>query len=193
MNFILPRKQPPLRSQQKKNLYKLLIARSDVGASLTACKLMRETVSGFESELYYPLFAAVVVCYARPFTNNEPYGALPSKWAQFSDTSRQETHDKIIKARHELIAHSDMIVRKASIIPPGVASGKLGERELTSTKIGTQTSLYLYPMPFFNKVWETALDLYSRLNAEIDRLVDTLYDGMDLPSHSFDLKMDEGL
>src|SRR6267154_1715337 len=105
MNFSIPRKQPPARSQQKKTLHKFLVARSDIGAALETCKLFKSTVTSFKDDLYYPLFAAIVVCYARPFTNNEPYGALPKKWGAFDNPGMQDTHNRILRARHELIAH----------------------------------------------------------------------------------------
>ena len=111
MNLVLHKKQPPSRLQRKKELYKLLIARSDITASLNACKSMLDRVDGMGHELYYPLYSAIVVCYSRPFTNNKPHGALSRKWYTFENALNKKTHGELLKARHELIAHSDMSVK----------------------------------------------------------------------------------
>lgn len=193
MNFTLPNKQPPPRSQQKKDLYKLLLARSDVSASLQGCKLLLEKVTQVGDDLYYPLYSSIVVCYARPFTNNEPYGALPNKWAKFDNSVFKDTHDKLIQARHELIAHSDMNVRKAYVVPPGCLIGIHKLKELRSDNIGCQVGLYYFPVGFFTKVWDTATDLSCRITKEINRLTDMLYCNMELPLRAFEIRIDDGL
>ncbi|MFQ5714168.1 MAG: hypothetical protein ACE5GU_09060 [Candidatus Scalinduaceae bacterium] len=185
--------QPPIRSQRKKELYKLLVARSDITASLEACKLMLKHVDGIGNKLYYPLYAAIVVCYARPFTKNRPYGSLPKRWSQFDSEPMKRTHNKLIKARHELIAHSDMTIREAMIVPPNVAMGAKDGKNLKSPEIGVQTTMYYYPLDFFKNVHKTAHDLGSRLNTEIDKVVEELYGGMELPNAAFKIRIDEGL
>jgi len=193
MNFVISKKQPPSRAQRKKNLYQLLIARSDVSAAQSACKLFLSSVKDMGDELYYPLFAAIVVCYVRPFTNNDPFGPLPQKWSKFADGKHQATHNKLVEARHEQIAHSDMTVRKAMIVPPGVLIGKWKGKELKSNSIGVQTSFYLFPVAFFQNVWNTAADLNKRLSDEIDAQVEQLYGGMELPTGAFRIRIDAGL
>jgi hypothetical protein len=92
-----------------------------------------------------------------------------------------------------MIAHSDLAVRKAKIIPQGYSAGKWKGKELTSESIGTQTAYYLYPVEFFPRVWETATNLSRRLDADIDRLVADLYGGMSLPARPFSITFDDGL
>ena len=115
MIFTISKKQPASRSKQKLSLYRLLVARSDIGASHAACELFLKTVTDLSDDLYYPLFSAIVVCYARPFTDNKVFGSLPEKWRKFSDPDQQRLHNSLIATRHELIAHSDISVRKAKI------------------------------------------------------------------------------
>ena len=57
--YIFHPKQPPKRSDRKKELYKLLFARSDLGAAREACQLLIKTVNDIEHPLYYPLYAAI--------------------------------------------------------------------------------------------------------------------------------------
>lgn len=191
--FTIPKKQPPSRAQQKKNIYRLLVARSDIGASHAACELFLKTVTDLSDDLYYPLFTAIVICYARPFTNNKPFGSLPDKWGKFMDPAQQELHDSLIKTRHELVAHSDYSVRKAMIVPAGTLIGRLKERELRSPKIGTQTNYYLFRIPQIRKIPLLTSDLGRRVNADIDVALEDLYGGMELPSGKFSLRIDDGL
>ncbi len=195
MTFTLPKRQPPLRSHRKRYLYQLLVARSDIGAAHTACDLFLKSVTSLSDDLYYPLFMSVAVCYGRPFTHNEPFGALPTKWGKFEDPNHQQRHDSIIKARHELVAHSDMTVRRAMIIPPNVVTGNLHGRELKSKKIGTQTSYYyyLFTIPMVRDIPNLTKSLGRRINDEIEHLLQESYGEMDLTNAKFPLRIDEGL
>jgi hypothetical protein len=193
VNFSIPSRQPPARSHLKRDLYKLLIARSDLTASLNACDLILKNVKSIRDENLYPLTTSVIVCYARPFTVNKPYGCLPKKWQKFDNPQYQFTHDKILKARHEFFAHSDMSVRKAQIVPPNVPLVIEREKELKSQQISTQVSHILFELDFFNRIKETNLDLGRRIQIEIDKMIIDLYGDMQLPNKAFNLRVDEGL
>lgn len=193
VNFSMPTRQPPARSHQKKDLYRLLIARSDMHASLKASELIIKYVKNIKDEYLYPLTTSVVVCYARPFTGNKPYGPLPKKWSKFDNPQYQDIHNRLLQARHELFAHSDMNVRKVQIVPPNIPLGIDGGKELKSPEIGTQVSNTLFEIDFFKIVRETNLDIGRRLQAEIDKLIIDLYENMELPNGVFNLRVDEGL
>lgn len=193
MNFILPKRQPPSRLQRKKELYKLLIARSDITASLNACKMMIEVVDGMGHDLYFPLYSAIVVCYSRPFTNNKPHGSLPEKWYSFENKILDNAHKELLRARHELIAHSDMTVKMAMIVPPGVEVGRKSKNPIVSNHIAVQTSLYAYRKLFFEEAYSLCQFQGSRISDEIDILLEELYAGMELPHAPFKIKIDNGL
>lgn len=178
---------------RKKELYKLLIARSDIGAAISATKLMLTTITDMGDDLYYPLLTSIVICYARPFTNNEPYGAIPSRYQRFNNHKLLEIHKKLLSTRHELIAHSDMRIRRAMIVPEGVKIGEHQGKAINSANIGTQTSTHFFAIPFFEEVHDTAMLLYGRLNEDIDYLVKELYGDMELPTVAFNLRIDDGL
>ena len=97
---------------------------------------MLEEVDGLGHQLYYPLYCAIIVCYSRPFTDNKPHGSLAKKWYTFENEFLQKTHKKVLKARHELIAHSDMTVKEAMIVPPGVEMAKAEEKPIVSDLLG---------------------------------------------------------
>lgn len=154
---------------------------------------MLETVDGMGHELYSPLYSAIVVCYSRPFTNNKPHGALPSKWYSFEMEIHKKTHDELLKARHELIAHSDMTVKSAMIVPPGIEMGGKSKKPIISDHIGVQTTFYYYARSFFKDSYALCLFQGSRISVEIDVLLEELYGGMELPNAPFEIKMDNGL
>jgi hypothetical protein len=61
------------------------------------------------NDLWIPLQDAVVIAYARPFTSNKPFGALPARWSKFDDLRNQSLHDEILRMRHEVVPHSDAL------------------------------------------------------------------------------------
>lgn len=193
INFTILKNKIPARSIQKQNLYKLLIARSDIKASFDACNLLLEKVKGIKDDLYYPLSTAVIICYARPFTANKPYGALPNKWSEFTIPRYKQIHKKLINARNKLMAHSDMEVRKVKILPPKIPLSLKNSDEIKSPKVSTVISYYIFPVDFFNGVKEVNLNIGRRLHEEAEKLVSILYKNMDLPNAMFDLRLDDGL
>ncbi len=190
LNYLLMRKRPLTRSKQKSNLYKLVVARSDIHASFNACKVFLDKVDNINHDLYYPLYAAIIICYARPFSDNKPIGPLPKEWRGFSDRRLQLTHNDIISARNELIAHSDPKVRKAEIIPSGVI---LGGTTPKTVGIGVQVRTRYFPLERFKDIHDMVLDLGRRLEATIEQQIEKIYGGMELPNAPFELRFDEGL
>lgn len=193
LDFEIPKRQPPARSYKKKELSRLLIARSDITAALRSCDLILANVKGIEDETLYPLTAAVVVCYSRPFTVNKPYGCLPAKWTKFADPRFKKAHEKIMEARNTLFAHSDMEARRPQIVPPNSSLKIGGVGDLKSPFISTQVRYALFQIGFFVILKETILDLGRRMQVEIDGLIADLYSGMDLPNAPFHIRIDEGL
>jgi hypothetical protein len=193
LDFEIPKGQPLARSHKKMELSRLLIARSDITAALRSCDLILENVKGIEDERLYPLTAAVVVCYSRPFTANKPYGYLPAKWTKFSDLRFKKAHEKLIEARHTLFAHSDMEARRPQIVPPNSSLEIEGVGDLKSPFVSTQVRYVLFQVEFFAIVKETILDLGRRMQVEIDGLIADLYSGLDLPNAPFHIRIDEGL
>src|SRR2546428_6705031 len=114
------------RSEVKKDLYRLAAARSDVTGALRSAELMLARVSEMGDPLYFPLWHATVVAYARPFTRNKPHGSLPARWGRFEDEILQRTHDSLLHDRDKLVAHSDADVRRVNVIPPQIHFGSVG-------------------------------------------------------------------
>ena len=193
MDFILHPKQPPKRSDQKKELNKLLFARSDLGAAREACELFIKTVNDIRHPLYYPLYAAIVVCYVRPFTNNKPFGSIPKRYNKFPKQEMKKMHNYLIDARHEFIAHSDMSKRRALIVPPKVTFGKIKDKDIYFSKVGTAINTSFLSLNKFPEILELVVFNESRIKSDIDDLTIKLYQGMTLPNKSFDLKINEGL
>ncbi len=181
---------PPKRSDQKRELYKLIIARSDITAALNVCDLFLKEVKGLDHPLYYPLFCSIVICYARPFTDNRPLGRLPKKWTIFPNARAQWTHNKLISTRNELMAHSDFNIRGVQIIPAGVKHRKIN---FISKGIGVTVKTFYFPLERFRNIRANCLYLGSKLHVAIEEQIEILFGNMDLPNAPFDIRLNEGL
>jgi hypothetical protein len=181
---------PESRSAKKKELYRLAVARSDIRAAKTTCDLLIQHVEGLGDDLYQPLFHAIVIAYARPFTRNKPLGPLPAEWSKFSNAHFQETHDELIKARHQFIAHSDEEIRKAIIFPPGAPVGKTG---LKSGGVSISIRTIAFPTSQFHHIRNLCHDLGSRLDRGVYAILADLYTDRKLPNKSFQLTFDDSL
>ena len=187
-NFIM--RPTPTRKKKKINLYKLIVARSDITAALTACGLFIEKVDRLGHDLYYPLYCSIIICYGRPFSDNKPLGPLPSQWRKFSSPRLQATHNELIDARNSLIAHSDLKVRKVNIVPEGA---KIGETNLQHHGIGLTIESYYFPLLRYRDIHDTCFDLGNRLNQAVEDEIEKLYGQMYLPKRAFPLRFDDGL
>ena len=59
------------------------------------------------SLLFTPQMAGVVVTYAKNFVSADGIGPVPTLFGSFTDAALQDTHDKLMDARHKLYAHRD--------------------------------------------------------------------------------------
>ncbi|MBW3670085.1 MAG: hypothetical protein KY432_00265 [Acidobacteria bacterium] len=177
------------RSHRKRDLYRMIVARSDITAALGTCELILDQITDLSDELLAPLYHAVVVSYARPFTANKPHGHLPSKWSKFREERLQRLHDSLIEQRHQYVAHSDADVRTVDIIPPGATIPQFGP----AISLGVQVAMRLPDPGYFEDVRELCLNLGSRLNEAVSSELQELYRDMELPRARFRLRVDEGL
>jgi hypothetical protein len=181
----------PTRSKQKKELYKLIVARSDIFQAQRTCRLVLEKVTGFHDAFYAPLFYATVISYARPFVDNKSTGVLSRHWSDFSDGRLSNTHKTLLKTRHELVAHSDSDTRVVHVIP--TSANEHGMSPSPREHISFKISSYYYKPQSFVDAFDACNDLIDRLTARIDLLTSELYNGQQIPVDSFRLDFTDGL
>jgi hypothetical protein len=186
------------RAEKKRELQKLMVAHSDIYAAFNTCNHFLSIMIPYSSTkkgahaaldhpLYNPLLEAIVISYGRPFSSNSSLGALKKKW--LSSPHLQKAHTKLLTARNELIAHSDMFVRQVKIQPPG-------RSPILNTNIvgvGYAIRTYMFAIPHVQDFYATSGDLAQRLHLAVEALLNELYEGMDLPAKGFDLRFDDGL
>ena len=181
---------PDSRAAKKKELYQLAVARSDITGAMATCDFMIQHVKDLGDKLYQPLFHAMVIAYARPFTRNHPHARLPAEWTKFAEPHFQEAHDALISARDKYIAHSDEEVRQVLIFPPGAPFGdtglKTGDVSLTVRTMG-------FPLSWFPSIRDLCFDLGGRLDKRVNSLLAELYAGRELPAEAFPLTFDGDL
>jgi hypothetical protein len=171
------------------DLYKMVVARSDITAALEACDLLLKEVRDFLEDYkhgkYTPLLNAIIICYARPFTNNKPFGPLDKKWSIFADTKQQDIHKDLINYRHKMIAHSDFNVRKVIIFPKNVAMDDDGKYK--SPRVSVSVSIKGLTLEYIENVRAVCFHVGSRLNTEIDVELESLFGDDSVPKEKIDL------
>lgn len=169
-------------------LYRLIVARSDILAAHTVASYAADEVSDIRHPLWIPLQEVSIVSYARPFTANRPYGPLPSEWGLFDNPREQTLHDDLIESRNRLVAHSDAGMRKVTVIPPGFEftrgrqAGALGGIGISATR---------YSPEHFSDIADLCLTLGRRLNTAIEGIREALFQDHKLPDYPFDLRTGE--
>jgi hypothetical protein len=188
------------RTEKKRELNKLILAHSDVYAAFKTCEHFLAIIGphtvrnpskypGMDHPLYFPLIEAIVISYSRPFTPNDSLGELKKEWHRFQDARLQDAHRLILQARNELVAHSDMLIRKVVIQPPGDSKIE-GYR---SVGVGYGIKGYWFTIEQVEIFCVTAGNLAKRLHEATEHLLEDLYGGMELPAKEFDLELNDGL
>jgi hypothetical protein len=181
------------RTELKRQFHKLAIARSDLIHARAACRYFIEHVGDIAHAIYYPLFVTIVICYARPFTDNDTFGRLQKRWGAFAEQRLQRSHDLMLKTRNEVVAHSDAAIRKIRIVPAGVTYPFTfsADTPVISQSHGFMIDTYLLEPSHFTDALDTIYHVLDRLGPEVDRLFDLLYAYECLPPRVFPMTIDE--
>lgn len=165
-------------------LYKLIVAQSDIGEAMITAKYFIENVKDMKDPQFLSIQDAIVILYARPFKRNKPYGALSQKWGNFAVKEYQDLHNRLIAHRDKVVAHSDYEMKKVQIVPRGYKniSGIDSSTDINFTVSSTKLGIDLFP-----KIYQLCVDLGGRLEASARRNLENLYGQMDLPLRPFDL------
>lgn len=158
-------------------------------AARSACRTFVETVDSMGHALYYPLLCATCICYAKAFVESRDsgLGPLSGHWREFPDKRLQNAHNLMIKARHEIVAHNDMDVRKVSIVPPGTQL----TRTIKPVGVGIQVNIYYFQLSVFRDFMDTCQFQIDRLSKAIDEEILVLYGLSQLPTDVFPLTFED--
>jgi hypothetical protein len=156
---------------RKKMLFKLVIARVDMLTAEQTCELLLDLTPDPGSPLYVALNNALVVAYARPFTNNKPLGALPARWQRFGDARQSELHADLLAARNRVVAHSQMFDGKVVIVPRGSRFSPGDPPMLEAVGIAVD----MFAPDVISDIRDLCRSLRQRIHEEAERLLDILY------------------
>jgi len=170
--------------EQRIDLYKLIVAQSDIGEALITTKYFIETVKDMSDPKFLSLQDTIVILYSRPFKRSKPYGKLPDKWGNFNVKEYQNLHEMLLNHRDKVVAHSDYEKKKVQIIPKGCTTIKGME---PSSDINFTVSSIKLPIKLFPKIEQLCFDLGSRLEFEARNKLNELYGSFELPKSPFDL------
>lgn len=101
-------------------LHRVAVAARDMDCARAGFSMILELDCEPADNRYQPLLFGAVTSYARPFTNNKGFGALPAKWERFESEEFNNLHKEIIDYRNTVAAHSDIATNRLQILPTGV-------------------------------------------------------------------------
>jgi hypothetical protein len=94
------------RNRLRKQLRLLRFAAGDMRQARAAITALLATTEEDDVNLMLALETAVVVCYARPFTEGEGVGRLDAEWAP-EDDHDASVHEELLYLRDKAGAHTD--------------------------------------------------------------------------------------
>jgi hypothetical protein len=160
-----------------RELHKLAVARLDIMEAQAACQYIIDNITDFGNPLYYPHSVTLVICYARPFTRNNVYGALGSKWSTFPNEPATGMHRQLIDARNTFVAHSDGSVRGLQITPKGYS---VPGTEYTVNEYSCQVKKFYIALENLPLAKANCQYLVPRMNDEIKGLLEEVAPQFDL-------------
>jgi hypothetical protein len=180
------------RATKKRQLQRLMIANSDICAAKDACEFLLVNPLPPSHRLQYALAAAIVICYSCPFTasRRNSLGCLPGEWTKFKNPKLQLAHDTLLKARGEIVAHSDSETRQIKIYPPNIKPK--GPSLPKSSRIAFAIKTYTLSQSQIKNSLDACEDLIARIMPEIEQLLEEIYGKMELPQREFVLRINEG-
>ena len=177
--------KPPF---DKKQLYKLAVAMSDLANAKLLSEYLVNEVKDMRNPLWVPLQDAAIVTYARPFTANKPYGTLKKKWVTFESEKMSKLHDNLIDLRNTTIAHSDAGSRKVIIVPPG---SSLGPTKPTDKVTNVATTTQKLPPQRFEAISALCQFVGKRIYDEVKERVQEAPEALGILDRPFDLLTEE--
>lgn len=110
----------PPKTQRR--LCRLLSAHTDMRFSLHAA-FLTERAETLDDK--YHQFLSMVICYARPFTENRDLGSITVEYPAFPDHTDAElncAHDRLMTLRHQFLSHSSAAASKVLLVFPGAVN-----------------------------------------------------------------------
>lgn len=171
------------------NLYKLALAYKDISAAELTCegykKVILNTVGKLPYDINYAFMGSIITSYSRPFVDNKSTGVLPGRWRRFGSPRLQKTHNSIIKARHEVYAHSDSDVSRLWLVPAGSVMKGIGR---IAPRASWKFHTYEIPPDLIMDYHDCCKDLKDRLEGEVSTLVEEYCSQEGTPKEEFELK-----
>lgn len=162
---------------RRKSLARLIIAASDIRKAISASKQFKNNIKSTRHPLFETLQEATIIAYSRPFTANEGYGQLPSKYYKYQLKKHRQLHREVLTRRNRFVAHSDgdvrdvLIFSKGSLISPNIDS---------SSGNGYLIDNVHYDVNTMNLLHEMSTILLDKLQADILLELDILFESIKL-------------
>ncbi|MEE9555381.1 MAG: hypothetical protein V3W18_13925 [candidate division Zixibacteria bacterium] len=176
--------------KRKQELYKLIVAHSDIYAALYACELFIERIKEMRDPLYFPLLSTIIIFYSKPLTVNKPFGKLSPRWYKYDNEQHKKIHKMILEMRDKVVAHSDLEIRKVHIVPPFT---KVSEFIEPSDYIGFNITTQILKVDSVSHIREMCKAVGNRILKGIEESLEEIYGKAILPPYAFELTFDDNL
>lgn len=171
-------------------LHRVAVAARDIECARHGFQLLLDLGCEPADNNYQPILFGAVASYARPFSSNDGFGLLPTRWRKFKSQTLAAAHGELIEYRNTVVAHSDINTNKLYIYPTGVAL-RVGEHEHTLDE-----PMYAVATPLLNKseiplYIELCESQYSRMQAStINSMEERFMRNPEIPPSPFEFKID---
>lgn len=152
-------------------LCKLIIARDSMEAVAKASGWAMALNIDHNHPLYRALHDTIVTSYGRAFTEIQPLGYLPKKWAEFDDDELKRTHEMLMYYRNKNVGHTDFISGRVVVYPKGAKI----DNEHIAPNIQVGVLSQSFAANELIAVQKVAGNLAGRLMVEIDKQMTILY------------------
>lgn len=173
----------------ERTLYKLALAHKDITSAELTCEGYKDVILNITGklpyEVNYAFMGSIITSYSRPFVDNKSTGVLPGRWRKFKDPRLKAAHDMMLKARHEVYAHSDSEVSRLWLVPAGAEMKGIGR---TAPRSSWKLHTYEIPPDAIVGFHDCCKDLKDRLQAEVSTLVEDICKREGTPKEEFELE-----
>lgn len=163
-------------------------SKSDFFAARRAAEILNQYIKNqeiseircYEDPVYSALHCALVICYTKPFGQNNPGVKLKIEMLdKYLQPEERSLHAELIDARDKCIAHSDHEFRNTTIYPPGTYQNK----DFFYVKITNK----IFPPNKIDEIYDLIVHMEKIIDFVYAAKIELLYLEKGRPSVPFDL------
>src|SRR5438552_10717091 len=105
-----------LQNPRHRELKRLMLASNSIGSAVGALESLHDLEETKRRVMLAYVMTAAIVCYARPFVGSRSAGRIGKQWENFDDAGQRTLHQRVLRLRDKVVAHSDEDMNHVRII-----------------------------------------------------------------------------